>query len=83
MDDQLVTGTPAELVDARRTFSLPRPRVSARARELGLYGAAGVSYVALSVFFTPLMQFWMFGFAWLLLWVWGLPALARRLRRRR
>jgi hypothetical protein len=50
-------------------------------RTFGLYLAAGVSYVAVGVFVTELMLSWVVGFGWLLLWVWGLPALVRRLRR--
>jgi hypothetical protein len=80
MDDQLVTGTPAELLEVERPLSLPRPRVSARTRELALYGAAAVSYVAIGVFVTEFALSWIVGFIWLMLWAWGLPALLRRLR---
>jgi len=79
MEEQYVA-TPAEL-EARRP-ALPRVRLSAAAREKLLYACAAVSYVAIGVFFTPLVEFWMFGFAWLLAWVCGLPALVRLLRRR-
>jgi len=54
---------------------------SERARSLAPYVGAGLSYVAISVFFTPFMTFWVVAFAWLLLWTWLLPDLARRLRR--
>jgi hypothetical protein len=46
-----------------------------------LYAGAAVSYVALGIFVTDFMLSWVVGFAWLLLWVWGLPAAFRRLRR--
>lgn len=68
-------------------FSTPvlerrRARLFARAasRALALYGAAGMSYVALAVFFTQVMLSWVIAFAWLELWVWLIPAVIRRLR---
>ena len=58
------------------------PRVDRAAlRTLGLYLAAGATYVAIGVFFTPFMLSWVVGFAWLQLWVWAVPAIVRRLRR--
>jgi ABC-type multidrug transport system permease subunit len=45
------------------------------------YAAACVSYVALGVCFTSFMLSWVVFFAWLLLWVWALAALAARIRR--
>lgn len=56
--------------------------MSARAREVALYAAAAVSYVTAGVFVTELALSWVVGFAWLLAWVCGLPAITRRLRRR-
>jgi len=47
------------------------------------YAAAGVSYVAVGVFFTQFMLSWIVAFAWLELWVWLLPAGCRQLSRRR
>jgi hypothetical protein len=61
--------------------SLPRLRISAQARERLLYAGAAVSFVAIGVFVTEFALSWVAGFSWLLLWVWGLPALWRRLRR--
>jgi hypothetical protein len=46
-----------------------------------LYAGAAVSYVAIGVFVNDFMLSWVVGFAWLLLWVWALPAAVRRLRR--
>ena len=46
-----------------------------------LYGAAAVSYVAIGVFVTAFLLTWVVAFAWLLLWVWVLPAAVRRLIR--
>lgn len=58
----------------RRRFDRALLRTSA------LYLGAGASYVAIGVFFTPFMLSWIIAFAWLLLWVWVVPAVARRLR---
>jgi hypothetical protein len=46
-----------------------------------LYAGAAVSYVTIGVFVTPVMLFWGVGFAWLLFWVCGLPAIVHRLLR--
>jgi hypothetical protein len=46
-----------------------------------LYAGAAVSYIAIGVFVNDFMLSWVVGFAWLLLWVWALPAAVRRLRR--
>jgi hypothetical protein len=64
-----------------RVLSLPSLRVSEGTREKLLYAGAAVSYVAIGVFVTEFALSWMVGVGWLLLWVWGLPALARRVRR--
>ena len=74
----------AELGEVRSSTE-EAPEAKSRAGEnrtsLLLYVAAAVSYVAIGVFFTQFMLSWVVGFAWLLLWVCGLPALIRRLRR--
>lgn len=49
-------------------------------RELALYLAAGVTYIVLGVAFPDLLWSWLEGAAFLLLAVWLLPTLARRLR---
>jgi hypothetical protein len=41
-----------------------------------LYGAAAVSYISLSVYFKWLLD-WIVGPLWLVMWVWGGPALWR------
>jgi hypothetical protein len=50
-------------------------------RELALYLAAGVAYIALGVAFPELLISWPVGAGFLLLCVWLLPALFRRLLR--
>ncbi len=77
MEDRYLPSIRVERAPARRRLSLARLRVSARTREGLLYAAAGVSYVAVRVFVTEFAPSWVVGFAWLLLWVWGLPALVR------
>lgn len=49
-------------------------------RELALYLTAGVVYIALGVAWPDLLLSWVEGTAFLLLAVWLLPALVRRLR---
>jgi len=49
-------------------------------RELAPYLAAGVAYIALGVAFPSLLLSWVEGVAFLLVAVWLLPALVRRLR---
>jgi hypothetical protein len=48
--------------------------------ELALYAAAAVAYIAIGVAFPDLLLSWVEGAAFLLLAVWLLPTLARRLR---
>jgi len=48
--------------------------------ELGIYFAAGVSYVALGMFHKWLLN-WVIGPLWLLAWVWLVPYVVDRLRR--
>jgi hypothetical protein len=50
-------------------------------RELALYLAAGAAYITIGVFVTEILRSWIVGFGFLLICVWGLPSLARRLRR--
>ena len=57
------------------------PRVSRRVWEPALYAGAAVSYIAIGVFVNEFVLSWVVAFAWLLLWVWVLPTLVRRLRR--
>lgn len=49
-------------------------------RELALYIAAGVVYVALGVAVPELLFSWVEGAAFLLIAVWLLPALVERIR---
>lgn len=65
----------------RRALSLPSVRISEGTREKLLYAGAAASYVAIGVFVTEFVLSWVIAFAWLLLWVCGIPALVRRLRR--
>lgn len=62
------------------TLALRRAGLSEGAREKLLYAGAAASYITVCVFVTELALSWLVGFAWLLLWVTGLPALVRRLR---
>jgi hypothetical protein len=50
-------------------------------KELALYLATGVAYIALGVAFPELLFSWPVGAAFLLLGVWVLPALVRRVLR--
>ena len=49
-------------------------------RELALYLAAGVAYIALGLAVPELLFSWVEGAAFLLIAVWLLPALVNRLR---
>jgi hypothetical protein len=51
------------------------PEVS-RTVDFFLYFGAAVSYITLSIYFKWLLD-WIVGPVWLVLWVWGLPALWR------
>ena len=68
---------PVRAVARRRA----RPGVSRRVWEPALYAGAAVSYITIGVFVNEFVLSWVVAFAWLLLWVWGVPALVRRLRR--
>ena len=46
-----------------------------------LYGAAGLAYITLGIFVKQALALWIEGAAFLLLTVWLLPALIRRIRR--
>ena len=76
-----VTVRTRERTAPRRLRSLPQSRSAEGLGTLGLYLAAGVSYVAVGVFVTEVFRSWIVGFGWLLVWVWLLPSLARRLLR--
>ncbi len=56
--------------------------VSERVRSLAVYVTAGVVYVTLGVLEPNLLLSWVEGAAFLLLAVWVLPALVRRVRAR-
>jgi hypothetical protein len=53
-----------------------------RGIELGLYVLAGISYIWLGMFHKWLLN-WILGPVWLVTWIWAVPALVERLRRRR
>jgi hypothetical protein len=57
-----------------------RAALAAGRRELALYVAAGVAYVALGVAFPELLFAWVVSVGFLLICVVALPALVRRLR---
>jgi len=80
MDEELVSTIDVTQPRAEG-ISLPRLRLSVATRERLLYVGAAVSYVSIGVFVTEFALSWIVGFAWLLLWIWGLPALVGRLRR--
>ena len=80
MEDELISTIDVGQRPAE-PLSLPRVRLSAATRERLLYGCAAVSYVSIGVFVTEVALSWVVFFAWLMAWVWGLPALMRRLRR--
>ena len=63
-----------------RSVGRVRPRVSRRVWEPALYAGAAVSYITIGVFVNEFVLSWVVAFAWLLLWVWVLPTLVRRLR---
>jgi hypothetical protein len=48
--------------------------------DLFLYASAAVTYISLSIYNKWLLN-WVLGPLWLLLWVWGLPALWKLIRR--
>lgn len=52
------------------------PWVPSKRADFFLYAGAAVSYVALSIYFKWLLD-WIVGPAWLVMWVWGIPALWR------
>jgi hypothetical protein len=56
------------------------PGVSRRVWEPALYAGAAVSYITIGIFVNEFVLSWVVAFAWLLLWVWALPALVRRVR---
>ena len=80
MEDELVSTLDVGQRSAQ-PISLPRVRVTAAAGERVLYVCAAVSYIAIGVFVNEFMLSWVVGFAWLLVWVWVLPAFVRWVRR--
>jgi hypothetical protein len=74
-----VSPAPSPVRVAERGRALPR--VSRRVWEPALYAGAAISYVTIGVFVNEFVLSWVVAFAWLLLWVWGVPSLVRRLRR--
>ena len=44
------------------------------------YGCAAVTYVVIGLVNTRFLLSWVVGFSYLLLWVWAIPSLVRRLR---
>jgi hypothetical protein len=83
MEGELVSSAVVERRQRLRLLALPRPHVSERVRKALPYAGAGVSYVAAGVFVTEILLTWFAAFAWLLAWTWGLPTIARRMRRLR
>jgi hypothetical protein len=53
-----------------------RPAEISKTVDFLLYLGAAVSYISLSIYFKWLLD-WIVGPAWLVAWVWGLPALWR------
>jgi hypothetical protein len=44
------------------------------------YAGAAITYIGIGLLNTRFLLSWIVGFAYLLLWVWVIPALVRRLR---
>ena len=51
-------------------------KTSSRKVDVFLYLSAAVTYIGLSIYFKWLLD-WIVGPAWLVMWVWGIPALWR------
>lgn len=49
--------------------------------ELALYVVSGVTYVGFGIFNKWLLN-WIIGPAWLVVWIWAVPAIVDRVRRR-
>jgi hypothetical protein len=84
LQDPRVDGQPEPaVVDEPVLRPVPPPAASPSEgwRELALYLAAAVAYITLGVFVTEILRSWVVGFGFLLICVWGLPSLARRLGR--
>ena len=77
IDVDVPPAVPAAGAERRRAV----PRVSRRVWEPALYAGAAVSYITIGVFVNEFVLSWVVAFAWLLLWVWVLPTVVRRLRR--
>jgi hypothetical protein len=76
-----VDAPPAAIAPRAAEHRRPLPHVSRRVWEPALYAWAAVSYITIGVFVNEFVLSWVVAFAGLLLWVWGLPTLVRRLRR--
>jgi len=59
----------------------PSRRLSPKLVDFLLYAGAAISYIGLSIYNKWLLD-WIVGPAWLVAWVWGLPALCNLVRRR-
>jgi hypothetical protein len=81
MEDEYLPAIHIERRHAWRPIALRRIRVSAVTQKRLLYAGAAASYIAIGVFVTEFALSWVVGFSWLLLWVWGVPALVRRVKR--
>jgi hypothetical protein len=57
------------------------PWVPSKRVDVLLYLTAGVTYIGLSIYNKWLLD-WIVGPAWLVAWVWGVPALYNLIRRR-
>jgi hypothetical protein len=62
-------------------MSAPEPGTPSKYVDVFLYAVAAVTYVLVSIHNKWLLN-WVAGPAWLLAWVWGLPALWNLVRRR-
>ena len=58
-----------------------RPWVPSKRADFFLYAGAAVSYISLAIYNKWLLD-WIVGPAWLVAWVWGVPALYNLIRRR-
>jgi hypothetical protein len=75
-------GTQMDEADGgERNEASPDAGFLSRHGELLLYLAAGVAYITLGLFVKQALALWIEGAAFLLVAVWLLPALVRRLRR--
>jgi len=73
--------TPASPEPSPNTRSARAARVPPKWVDLLLYVTAGATYIGFSIYNKWLLD-WIVGPAWLVAWVWGLPALYNLVRRR-